>query len=213
MSVNQLVDRTVPNRSDKFFANQFIAGLVNQDKIIQRRDEHTLEIFNPATNACILRLRSSDRFGDIATSVDASGIQTSALRISRDAVATDFPLVRIFDGRAAVEYFQLLLKTGKVTAKSFLSQFELNSASDLILNAGSNILFQVAGVSAGKIRGDKVFVLPRVDVGDYGGNFANYTPPAGEEGAMVVAVDTNAGAPGKRLYIFADGRWNYVGLT
>jgi len=65
---------------------------------------------------------------------------------------------------------------------------------------------------AGKVRGASG-VVTKVDVGDYGGNFANYTPPTGEEGLMVVAIDTNATSPGKRLYIYANGQWNYVDLT
>jgi len=56
-------------------------------------------------------------------------------------------------------------------------------------------------------------VIGRVDVGDYGGNFANYTPPPGEEGMMIIAIDTNPSAPGKRLYVYANGQWNYVDLT
>ena len=52
----------------------------------------------------------------------------------------------------------------------------------------------------------------RIDVDDYGGNFANYTPPTGAEGMMVVAIDTNSTTPGKRLYIYANGEWTYVTL-
>jgi len=77
----------------------------------------------------------------------------------------------------------------------------------------SELAFQIAGVDIGKFRDDGVFVLKKVDVADYGGAFANYTPPTGEEGAMVVAIDTNAVSPGKRLYIYANGAWNYVDLT
>jgi len=77
----------------------------------------------------------------------------------------------------------------------------------------SEIAFQIAGADVGKFRDDGAFVLKRVDVADYGGDFVNYTPPAGEEGAMVVAVDTNVTAPGQRLYIYANGAWRYTPLT
>lgn len=56
-------------------------------------------------------------------------------------------------------------------------------------------------------------LITKVDVGDYGGNFANYTPPTGREGLMIVAIDTNATNPGKRLYVYANGQWNYVDFT
>jgi len=56
-------------------------------------------------------------------------------------------------------------------------------------------------------------VITRVDVGDYGGNFANYTPPSGEEGMIIIAIDTNSTNPGKRLYVYANGAWHYVDLT
>ena len=56
-------------------------------------------------------------------------------------------------------------------------------------------------------------IITRVDVGDYGGNFANYTPPEGKEGMIIVAIDTNSTSPGKRLYVYANGAWHYVDLT
>ncbi len=56
-------------------------------------------------------------------------------------------------------------------------------------------------------------LITKVDVGDYGGNFANYTPPTGKEGLMIIAIDTNPTNPGKRLYICANGAWHHVDLT
>jgi len=56
-------------------------------------------------------------------------------------------------------------------------------------------------------------VVIRKDTGDYGGNFANYTPPTGYEGALLVAEDTNATAPGRRLYVYCGGKWRYVNLS
>jgi len=51
------------------------------------------------------------------------------------------------------------------------------------------------------------------DAGDYGGNFSTYTPPVGVEGDMIVAEDTNVGAPGRRIYVYSGGAWRYVDLT
>jgi len=56
-------------------------------------------------------------------------------------------------------------------------------------------------------------IITKVDVDDYGGNFANYTPPTGKEGLIVIAIDTNATNPGKRLYVYANGEWHYVDLS
>ena len=60
------------------------------------------------------------------------------------------------------------------------------------------------------------FNLITVNVGNYsdGTNaFVNYTPPTtAEEGEMIAVVDT--GNPGgKRLYVYANGAWNYVNLS
>jgi len=51
--------------------------------------------------------------------------------------------------------------------------------------------------------------------GDYGGNFANFTPPTPKkQGHIFFAEDTNATNPAKRLYISLDGStWSYVDLT
>jgi len=49
--------------------------------------------------------------------------------------------------------------------------------------------------------------------GDYGGDFASYTPPTGREGAMIVAEDTNVGTPGRRIYVYSGGAWRYVALS
>lgn len=50
---------------------------------------------------------------------------------------------------------------------------------------------------------------------DYGGGFANYTPPSVTETDFDIRVvqDTNATTPGKRLYIYVGGTWHYVALT
>jgi len=51
------------------------------------------------------------------------------------------------------------------------------------------------------------------DAGDYGGNFSLYNPPTGTEGDIIIAEDTNATAPGRRIYVYSGGAWRYVNLT
>ena len=49
---------------------------------------------------------------------------------------------------------------------------------------------------------------------DYGGNFANFTPPSPVKGKFFFAEDTNASNPSKRMYVCLDGSsWSYVDLT
>jgi hypothetical protein len=213
MSINQLVDRTVPNRSDQLFANEYYTNLTRQEYVIRQTPDGVFEIRRTAPSAFAFRIGDAGYFTSL-TYYPGWRTINAPIGVSWDAPANDTPYFRLGNRFWEIFYFDILVKTGKVTLKNQQSwPLEINSPADVILNAGSNVLFQIAGVSAGKIRNDKVFVLSRVDVGDYGGNFANYTPPAGEEGAMVVAVDTNNAAPGKRLYIFANDRWNYVNLT
>jgi len=53
-----------------------------------------------------------------------------------------------------------------------------------------------------------------VDVADYGGSFTNYTTPTPLTTTEIrYAEDTNTTTPGKRLYIYANGKWSYVALT
>lgn len=56
--------------------------------------------------------------------------------------------------------------------------------------------------------------LVAYEAGDYGGGFANYTPPEVKDVDFDIRVveDTNATTPGKRLYIYAGGKWSYVDL-
>lgn len=56
--------------------------------------------------------------------------------------------------------------------------------------------------------------LVAYESGDYGGGFANYSPPTPKSDFDIrVVEDTNATTPGKRLYIYAGGAWHYVALT
>jgi hypothetical protein len=66
--------------------------------------------------------------------------------------------------------------------------------------------------SADKIKG-ALGLVSRADVADYGGAFATYTPPTGEEGMIILAADTNATTPGQRIYAYVNGAWHYVDLT
>lgn len=56
-------------------------------------------------------------------------------------------------------------------------------------------------------------VVVRRDAGDYGGNFSTYTPPTGEEALIIIAEDTNAGSPGRRIYVYSGGAWRYANLS
>jgi len=65
-----------------------------------------------------------------------------------------------------------------------------------------------------KIKNDGRITIKKIDVGDFGGNFANYTPPSdAEDGDIWIAVDTNSSAPGARLYIKANGQIYYINLS
>jgi len=44
-------------------------------------------------------------------------------------------------------------------------------------------------------------------------NFTNYTPPTGANGLIILAEDTNATNPARRLYAYINGNWRYVDLT
>jgi len=58
-----------------------------------------------------------------------------------------------------------------------------------------------------------VAVGTRIYVDDYGGNFANFTPPTGYEGIIILVRDTNSSNPGTRLYAYINGAWHYVDLS
>ena len=49
---------------------------------------------------------------------------------------------------------------------------------------------------------------------DFGGGFANYSPPEPKtDFDLRIVKDTNATTPGKRLYIYAGGNWHYVDIN
>ena len=88
--------------------------------------------------------------------------------------------------------------TAWVAALTHLAYTPVNKAGDTMLgNLGA---------------GSTLFVLRR-DAADYGGNFSTYTPPTGVEGGMLVAEDTNAGSPARRLYVYSGAAWRYVALS
>jgi len=56
-------------------------------------------------------------------------------------------------------------------------------------------------------------IITKMFSANYGGNFSNFSPPSGNGGQLIVVHDSNASAPGARLYVFAGGKWWYVNLT
>ena len=83
-----------------------------------------------------------------------------------------------------------------------LGNFNLVGEHNLIINAHDDIMFWLMTVT-------------EVYRDDYGGGFANFTPPTPKRaGHMFFAEDTNSTSPGKRLYVSLDGStWSYVDLT
>ena len=82
-----------------------------------------------------------------------------------------------------------------------ISLFDPQTNSDLIWFTNDGRILATGGLQT------------KVDVGDFGGGFANYTPSPSVEGAIIIAIDTNAVSPGKRLYVYANGAWHYVDLV
>jgi hypothetical protein len=131
-----------------------------------------------------------------------------------DATTTlqDSPLLyftgRYWDGTASI--YRLAKIFHRMLSTTPTSELVFAIAGVDYLTVGDN------GIVASKdIDGNTNSVLVRVrtDVADYGGGFLNYTPPAGAEGALVLAADTNATTPGQRLYCYVNGTWRYVDLT
>ena len=75
----------------------------------------------------------------------------------------------------------------------------------------ADILIKNAHLKADVANSGAIGIEPYV--ADYGGGFANFVPPTGFEGRIIVAIDTNATTPGKRIYVYANAAWNYVNLT
>jgi len=92
------------------------------------------------------------------------------------------------------------------------SNAALNAALTRLAIAGGADIADVDVVNA-YLDASQYSAVLRRDSGDYGGNFANYTPPTGREGLTIVAEDTNATAPGRRIYVYSGGAWRYVNLT
>jgi len=52
-----------------------------------------------------------------------------------------------------------------------------------------------------------------MDKDNYGGNHASYTPPQAEQDVEIRVVQDTNGAGAVRLYVHANGAWNYVSMT
>jgi len=88
----------------------------------------------------------------------------------------------------------------------------------ILKTSSHGLLFEVGGASSLKtgleIKDDGHVCLTRVMRDDYGGNFANFTPPTADAGKIVLAEDTNSGGPARRQYVCIDGtNWTYVDLS
>jgi len=98
----------------------------------------------------------------------------------------------------------------KISAKNEDGAYIIGQARKT--GVGVTEIFRMVGAAEPRFK----FTLPAQmyrDAGDYGGNFSTYTPPTGVEGDMIVAEDTNVGAPGRRIYVYSGGAWRYVDLT
>jgi len=94
----------------------------------------------------------------------------------------------------------------------------------LYVRGGSGSWYQITEEKAGVLKVEKTDgspanlkatngIITKVDVGDYGGGFANYSPSPSEEGVVILAIDTNSTSPGARIYVYANGKWYYTELT
>jgi hypothetical protein len=201
----------VTNKYNQLFANQFIANLVNQDKIIQRADIHTLEIFNPASPVCVLRLRSSDRFVDIS---NAAGLTINTkLQINKDADPTsDFSFIDVWNGNATVNYFSLLLRAGKVTLKNQQAwPLEINSPANVILNAGANILAKIAGLDIMQITSQGIKTTSQIE--DITTTFVDGSVVDADKNVFVngiIVLNTGSGPASCQVEVSPDGVTWYV---
>jgi len=141
-------------------------------------------------------------------------------KLTSDLLCQEYGLenVNYVRGRSYTEPLDLVSMVNAANAGEGI-RLRTNNASDVIVDrlvffAGydiADILIRNAQLKPDMANGGAIGIEFYVD--DFGGNFANFTPPEGFEGRIIVAIDTNSTNPGQRLYVYANGKWNYVDLT
>jgi len=139
------------------------------------------------------------------------GTDSNAVNTLRDSPSLVLKAL-YYDGVSNIPRLAVLKHLMNTTTPKSTLQFSIADSAILELtNDGGTLSEKVYGNLDANTQA--VLVRIRTDIADYGGAFAAYTPPTGEEGALVLAEDTNAVTPGRRLYAYINGTWRYVDLT
>ena len=138
--------------------------------------------------------------GDISNKVGGDGLEI--LRIEGDKYIT-------FTDSAGSPQSAI----GWGTANDNLNIRNPKSGVEISLRGNGRILLNAPTLIL--LTGGPTAIAGEIYRDDYGGNFANFTPPTPKSaGHIFFAEDTNATNPAKRLYISIDGStWSYVDLT
>jgi hypothetical protein len=135
----------VTNKYNQLFANEYFTDLIRQEYVIRQAPDGIFEIRRTVDRAFEFRIGDAGGFLQLTYHQGWRTIN-APIGVSWNAPATDAAYLRLGNRNWETFYFDILVRTGKVTLKNQQSwPLEINSPADVILNAGANILAQIAG--------------------------------------------------------------------
>jgi hypothetical protein len=135
----------VTNKYNQLFANEYYTNLTRQEYVIRQAPDGTFEIRRTSPSAFDFRIGDAGYFIWL-TYHQGWRIINAPMGVSWNASVADTPYLRLGSRYWDTIYFDILIRTGKVTLKNQQSwPLEINSPADVVINAGANILAQIAG--------------------------------------------------------------------
>jgi len=201
----------VTNKYNQLFANEYYTNLAVPEYVIRRVPDGIFEIRRTVDRAFDIRIGDAGGF-TLLTYYQGWRTINAPIGVSWNAPATDVAYLRLGNRYWETFYFDILVRTGKVTLKNQQSwPLEINSPADVILNAGANILAQIAGSNIMQITSQGIKTTSQIE--DITTSFVDGSVVDADKNVFVggiIILNTGLGPASAQVEISPDGTTWYV---
>jgi hypothetical protein len=196
----------VTNKYNQLFANEYYTNLTREEYVIRQAPDGTFEIRRTSPSAFDFRIGDAGYFIWLTYHQGWRTINVP-IGVSWNAPSTDTPYLRLGSRYWDTFYFDILIKTGKVTLKNQQSwPLEINSPADVVINAGANILAQIAGSNIMQITSQGIKTTSQIE--DITTTFVDGSVVDADKNVFVggiIILNTNLGPASCNIEISPDG--------